>query len=507
MKRTITLLLTSLSISSLIAFVSCNKENQSVSSQFVATMENYYDELGKTALNGTSLNWENDDQISIYGVGGDGIYSATPGIPPTTATFSQMSGSPVMAPCRAYYPATITTDGNTITLPSTQISDDGNLVGLPMYAESNNNTLEFKNLCGALKLHLTKANISVSSIIITADAYISGNYTIDYNNGEPTLTYANKGVNHVTLTCSTPQPIGNGHDFYVVMPAGTYNELVIDIHTTDGTHCIKTANVAIPVIRSQYTPISFDENDMDFETFITFDHYWTTQRRFSVSENQQVIFANGNLQYQPSTHSWRFADNMYDIIGIGNNNASATYDGWIDLFSWGTGYNPVQHISSTRDSDFPIFVDWGVRTGYYWQTLSSEEWNYIFNQRPNAAEKWGIGVVNGIKGLILLPDDWELPSGYSFTPGNSGTANNYTITQWGIMQHDGGAVFLPIGGMRLGRQGVYSVEYEGCYWTSDLNPKTLHFIILQDGLQALWTNHTELKYVGSSVRLAHYAEF
>lgn len=505
MKRTVTLLLTALSIIALTALVSCNKEEKSTSSQFVATMESCIDEQGKTALSGTSLNWENGDLVTIYGVGGYGVYFATPGTPSTTAIFSHMSGSSVMAPCRAYYPATLTTDGCTITLPSTQVSDDGNLVGLPMYAESNDNTLAFKNLCGALKLHLTKANTTISSIVITADAYISGNYSMAYNNGEPTLTYIGNGANHVTLTCGTPQSIGDGHDFYVAMPAGTYNHLVIEIRTPDNMHCVKTANVAIPVTRSQYTYISFDESDMVFEAAIPLVSLWGIQKRFSVSENQQVIFANGNLQYRPSTHSWRFAENMYDVIGTGNNNVSATYDGWVDLFSWGTGYNPVQHISY-HDSDFPIFVDWGVNTGYYWQTLSSEEWNYIFNLRPNAADKWGVGIVNGIRGMILLPDDWEPPSGISFTPGHSDdngeTNNNYTIIQWSYMQHDGGAVFLPIGGMRLGRE-FFDSGYEGIYWTSDIdNSRTLYFILNYSG--HLWTNHVDLRYVGASVRLAHY---
>ena len=35
---------------------------------------------------------------------------------------------------------------------------------------------------------------------------------------------------------------------------------------------------------------------------------------FSVSENTKVFFSQGNLQYQPSTHTWRFADEQYDYL-------------------------------------------------------------------------------------------------------------------------------------------------------------------------------------------------
>ena len=65
-----------------------------------------------------------------------------------------------------------------------------------------------------------------------------------------------------------------------------------------------------------------------------------TQGLFSVSENLRVHFSQGNLQYQASTRTWRFAESQLDYIGEGNANIGETYDGWIDLFGWGaSGYN------------------------------------------------------------------------------------------------------------------------------------------------------------------------
>ncbi len=61
---------------------------------------------------------------------------------------------------------------------------------------------------------------------------------------------------------------------------------------------------------------------------------------FSVASGKRVKFSQGNLQYQASTDTWRFADHQYDFIGAANSNVSSTYDGWIDLFGWGTsGYH------------------------------------------------------------------------------------------------------------------------------------------------------------------------
>ena len=38
----------------------------------------------------------------------------------------------------------------------------------------------------------------------------------------------------------------------------------------------------------------------------------------SIGENKRVVFSQGNLQYQASTDSWRFADEQYTLIGKDN---------------------------------------------------------------------------------------------------------------------------------------------------------------------------------------------
>ena len=70
---------------------------------------------------------------------------------------------------------------------------------------------------------------------------------------------------------------------------------------------------------------------------------------FSVSATQRVYFSQGNLQYQASTDTWRFAEHQYDYVGSDNRSISSTYSGWIDLFGWGTGSNPT--LSSQNNED------------------------------------------------------------------------------------------------------------------------------------------------------------
>ena len=83
--------------------------------------------------------------------------------------------------------------------------------------------------------------------------------------------------------------------------------------------------------------------------------------------------------------------------------------------------------------------------GTNWRTMTKDEWGYLFNGRTNHSQKYGLGIVNGVKGMIVLPDDWTLPEGLNFITGTSDWNNEYNIAQWEQMEWNG-AVFLPAAG-------------------------------------------------------------
>ena len=215
---------------------------------------------------------------------------------------------------------------------------------------------------------------------------------------------------------------------------------------------------------------------------------------FSVSESKKVYFSQGNLQYQASTGTWRFAEHQWDIIGSDNANISESNTGWIDLYGWATsGYgveNPMYPYKSSeggsdyRNSEDPYAplgsidsteYDWGYNNkisnggnvANLWHTMSQDEWNYILTSRPNAANLYGAAQVNGVNGIIILPDAWTLPEGVSFTKGFNETSlyelNTYTTTDWTKMEANG-AVFLPATGYRKGTT-VNDAGIDGYYWT------------------------------------------
>jgi hypothetical protein len=234
--------------------------------------------------------------------------------------------------------------------------------------------------------------------------------------------------------------------------------------------------------------------------------------KFSINNSgDQVYFSQGNLQYQASTNTWRFAENQWDYVGtqtpdnyglVGgtvtgsdNRNISQTYSGWIDLFGWGTsgcnhGANCYQPWStSTSYSDYYAYgslssnlynqtgmADWGVynplsnggNQANQWRTLTQPEWNYVFyNRSTTSGIRFAKAKVNDVNGVILLPDDWSSDT-YNLsnanTNGVSYSSNVITASQWNTLEQ-AGAVFLPSAGYRYGTSVCLVGDY-GYYWLS-----------------------------------------
>lgn len=196
-----------------------------------------------------------------------------------------------------------------------------------------------------------------------------------------------------------------------------------------------------------------------------------TPKAFTINANgDKIFFSPGNLQYQASTNTWRFAEHQYDMIGSDNSNISNTYSGWIDLFGWGTGSNPTNLIMDPNY--YSTFVDWGVNaisnggnTPNQWRTLTTDEWVCLCITRPNAAHLRSQATVNGVHGYIFLPDDFVLPISFTFLANaNDWSTNVYSAIGWSKLEA-AGAVFLPAAGGRWS-SNVDDVGSHGYYWSA-----------------------------------------
>jgi hypothetical protein len=249
--------------------------------------------------------------------------------------------------------------------------------------------------------------------------------------------------------------------------------------------------------------------------------------RFTLPSGKDIYFSKGNLQYQASTGTWRFAEHQYDVIGSANSNISSTYAGWIDLFGWGTSgwnsgataYQPYS-TSITNSDYYPgnssaysltgdyAYADWGVNNAIanghndtgLWRVLTKDEWAYIFAERENATSKRSRGTVNNIAGYILLPDSWILPDGLTFTPnGENYEANVYTDEQWALMETNG-AIFFPCTGYRKGTT-VSVVATVGEYWLSTAYDADKAYRVLYKASLDPTTESMEVRSYGFGVRL------
>ena len=353
--------------------------------------------------------------------------------------------------------------------------------------------------------------------VVSSDAHytfpVNGSHDLVANFAQQTYTitvYANP-INGGTVSgggtytygqwCTVHANANNGYNF---------------INWTENGNVVSTnANYNFQVTNSRVLVAHFEEASQIPEGAI--------DGLFTINANgNQVYFSQGNLQYNAAqgTHqcadgttkqgTWRFAENQLSFVGgvdmwtgiewgnvyengmkCDNTLASSTYNGWIDLFSWGTsgyhdnndpynihfepwetteftvspeynfvGYGPSLNMPSPDLTGSSENYDWGTYNAIsnggnetnLWRTLSMNEWDYVLNSRnTTSGVRYVKATVAGYEGIVLLPDDWD-NSYYDLNNINSGTSsfgsNEILLTTWENVFEQAGAVFLLEAGVR-----------------------------------------------------------
>lgn len=379
---------------------------------------------------------------------------------------------------------------------SVVISDQTEYLPVISYAPSRENYQIGKTDYNATLLNkcaLVKFDVTTASEAATCIVGMNNKVTVIFATNE--FAYDMDGEGIITLAA------GNGEKWGILLPQDEVNHT--NAYSNDGTFSGSCAT--IPEIA---------ENDYLINGIAIAIGLpgGAIDGLFTVNANgNQVYFSQGNLQYQASTNTWRFADNQWDFVGgtgtesganhIGNvegstnNSISPTYDGWIDLFGWGSsGYNHgavcyQPWSTSTNYGDYYAYgadnnnlydgngqADWGYNAiinggnqeNSGWRTLTQTEWEYVFNTRSTSSGiRYAKAQVNKVNGVILIPDDWS-SSTYSLNNTNNGEAdfssNIMTALQWSTLEQ-AGAVFMPAAGVREGTM-CYGVGSDGQYWSA-----------------------------------------
>ena len=240
---------------------------------------------------------------------------------------------------------------------------------------------------------------------------------------------------------------------------------------------------------------------------------------FSVAGSKKVQFSSGNLQYQPSSGTWRFAEHQYDLLDDDptvhtTNSYTTTSTDWIDLFGWGTWTKNGADPSSTSvdgsvyrtgvtGGEFENVCKEGI--GEEWKTLSIAEWNYmLFTRTTTQGIRYSEATVHGVNGLVLLPDLWD--GSYTFANSNTKNAGYAEIADadWSTLESRG-AVFLPAAGNRQDGIDVSAVGSHGYYWSCTAydayNPARACCLAISGVGDGVNTNLAARRFDGYSVRL------
>lgn len=480
---------------------------------------------------------------------------------------------------RAIYPSslnsstTLDDDNVTVTIPSTHTyNSDANgnqLLDIPMAGRSESgSSLYLKHLTAAITVEITNYYgfaVLVDSVVVTSSNdgtpyQISGVTNINLNdanmgiNTNSNPTEAQKKVKMI-FDGTHPLKINQGATKKVqvpVLPVGSGNKFSISVTVhKDGNQAVnKTFS------KTQGTGGAMGRAKMAYA-----DH--TVGFLFSIGRNKKVIISQGNLQYQASSGTWRFAANQYDYIGAtaGNTTAAAnraTQSAWIDLFGWGTsgwnngntyympsdilyggeasgyGYGPTENGTYTFSlTGTKKEADWGVHNSIsnggnisgMWRTLTggaSNEIDTLFKYRTTRTSNMPDGTnneqasfikaqINGINGIILFPDNYVHPTNV-YVPLRTrcynalGTGSDYyfdhfqpNFSDWPKMEA-AGAVFLPAGGYR-NNTSVSEVNTHAYYWSASINGYSgAQAIKFLDGSNSSIATKVSRKY-GCSVRL------
>ena len=538
----------------LVALTHCKKEEQTVPANGAdaVTITLNLNDNRNTRVN---VNTGSGEVTYQYG---DMIYVASGGHYIGTLTYNGTNFTgcitdPIIGePLHFYFLGNVTPAENltasTTTTCSVVISDQTEHLPVIEYAPSTENYDSSSTTYTAMLLNkcaLVKFNVTTSSESATCITGMRNKVTIDFT--ENAVTPSQEGNGIIKL------PAGSGEKWAILLPqeameAGEDGSAYSEDEAYTGTHG------AVPAITENGYLTSGIEVNVTTEGGTPSVHpEGAINGLFTINANgDQVYFSQGNLQYQASTDTWRFAENQWDNVGSGNTNISSTYVGWIDLFGWGTsgyhnvydnfnvnyqpystsyvsvntecntyGYGPSTNMSEPNLTGLNVGYDWGVHNAIsnggnqsgLWRTLSGAEWEYVFFTRSASTvgntsnARFAKATVNGIQGVILFPDLFSsipiyIPYPLQINNTNASfNANSYSVEAWEVMESFG-CVFLPVTGHR-DSISVYSNE-SGFYWSSSYEDKTFAKDLFFSN-QYLYIDN-EYRFRGLSVRLIHDVE-
>lgn len=539
----------------LVVMTGCRKDD--MAGGIMLTTERFMQDGVKTSVVGDEVHWVNGDAVRINGQTGTVEVS---GSTARAVGFESLTGA-----IRGYYPASIITatgaanegtDNPTVVFPhrfASSFSGGRQILGLPMVGRANDGATEilFKHLSAAVNVRVKNSTgrekLYLDSVVIaSADQQLCGAATVTLSSADvPSVSGASNVEANRSVVVYFDEPVLISGDYLQVqvpiLPVAG-GELTFKVYThalmSDIYPGVAPAHYSYNYSRA-LSNNALGRNVMGIvQIAVTGVSAYVTEvdrGLFTINKisGAKVRFSQGNLQYQASSGTWRFAENQYEYIGdaAGNNvfgDSRATQSAWIDLFGWGTsGYNnKYPYMISENESDYGngnasisgTEYDWGIHNSIsnggnaagLWRTLTATELSVILLYRSAATingiseARYAKATVNGINGLIVFPDNYTNPNGVSLPSHineadiGGWSANVYGKDDWKKMEAYG-AVFMPITART--DIGLVTNTAVGYYWSATVGGdagKAYYWYFSESGLNP---SLQVFRHYGNAVRL------
>ena len=498
-----------MALAAIVSFASCSSEDNTIIENesavkvmtFTATQEGdaQSTRAAISTTNSKVINWEQNDQISIFDGTANKPFTLKSGAGTNSAIFQGEAATADTYTAVYPYQSDATLSGTSVdkvTLKATQTATDNSFdkEAALMMAQGNSNTLQFKNVVGFVKV---KPKFNCTRIDLKAfdnSAILAGTGTLSYNDGNPTLNLSSAPTKDYAITL-----VGD-------IKANTYYYIAVPPVTLKAGWTIKfTATNGTVYSRKGIKDITFTRNKVtNLGEFATDGSYWYEPRgnvspdkevdlglTITIgSKNYKVIFANANLTKDGLAEkasdfgdyfAWAATEPWYTSYTYSSGSSNITWkDGYDDGYSAANApyynssnrsydkYTEGNTLEAADDAANKILGgDWQVPTKEIWQALYADN---------NISVYWGEG---GNKVLNTI---------------DSSTNKGMKITK---IDDSSTYLFLPAAG-RINESSFNYVGTDGHYWSGTAYLSTRAYLLyFGSNVDAQRYNY---RYYGLSVR-------
>ncbi len=457
-------------VAAILTFVSCSSENDEIVADnetnklmtFTATQEG--DAVNtKTALysDSTTIIWQTNDKISIFDGEGNQAFALKTGAGTNSATFEgTASEAETYTAIYPYQQNATLSDGNVtnVTLPATQKAIEGGFdpTAALMMAQSNNTSLQFKNVVGYVKV---KPNFACSKIVLrsgSASEYLAGTGTLTYNSNVPTFDFTTSKSHSITLEGN----IKSGKTYYIAVPTTKLTAgWTISFTTSDGSNVYT---------RKSKKDITFTRNKViNLGDFKTEGNYWCDKERGIVEENQEVCM--GNFTIEKKIYKVYFAKSNLTATGLAAKETDfGDYFAWASTEPWLTSYT----LSDSKIT----FNSWkeGKSGGY---TKANAPYYYDSSYTKYTSQVKTLEIFDDAARQIL-GGKWQVPTAHILYELCNQTKFTWSWSNNGMKISNGtNSIFLPAAGFIDGNDQSTSINEGGSYWSNMANSTSNAFYL------------------------------